>query len=451
MAHNSDYSRIYALPDNGLTWTEVARALGRSVEDEGQLAGDMRWDQDSQSWVRVGATNKAAKFKAVRKENTWGGKGDWWIADGKCGLGIQVYDDLADFVDAIITACKSGTAIDFNAAPLPWIYNPPRGDDAPGDIEPFRVLDFDHYNRNAVFTKPRLQTDKELTIDNAGDIDDNNLYTVDFPGDVTYPDGRTLASESLGLGDIRPTGVSGSDAPLSSYYFGIILVDCGNLSSWVVGTDDTSLGNFISGWTGMTIEGARQLSGAVANKEIAMIPFLSSVEVHGFNSESLDTITGAFLSSYGLGPTRAWVHRFGYVDLEIRLTGKSWSGSTTAGDLLGDIDIEVISGAMGTDDITLTNAQVGIQRLKNGTWVDVDGVGFTAASVVLSPDTDTYPYGTIVLQRSGYTNNIHMDDTDPEFVYGGTYRLTLYVNHSNPTELNPNTPAVVYSNSFIIP
>ena len=242
----------------------------------------MRWDQDSQSWVRVGATNKAAKFKAVRKENTWGGKGDWWMADGKCGLGIQVYDDLADFVDAIITACKSGTAIDFNAAPLPWIYNPPRGDDAPGDIEPFRVLDFDHYNRNAVFTKPRLQTDKELTIDNAGDIDDNNLYTVDFPGDVTYPDGRTLASESLGLGDIRPTG---SDAPLSSYYFGIILVDCGNLSSWVVGTDDTSLGNFISGWTGMTIEGARQLSGAVANKEIAMIPFLSSVEVHGFWSD----------------------------------------------------------------------------------------------------------------------------------------------------------------------
>ena len=52
---------------------------------------------------------------------------------------------------------------------------------------------------------------------------------------------------------------------------------------------------------------------------------------------------------------------------------------------------------------------------------------------------------------SGYTNNIHMDDTDPEFVYGGTYRLSLYVNHSNPTELNPNTPAVVYSNSFIIP
>lgn len=448
MAHNTDFSRIYVTANDGLSIWEVARALGRNVLDLGQLAGDVRYSNNA--WVRANAINMAAKFKPVRKANMWRGQGSWWLADdGKCGLGITVYDDLEDFVLAMINACKSGGVINYDAKPLPWGYNPPRGTDAPGDVEPFRLLDFNRYNKNAAFTKPRLQTDKEFSINGSGEIVDNNLYTIDFPDAVTYPDGNTLASESLGLSDIKPNGTTGS--PLADFFFGIILVDCGNLSSWVVGTDADTLADFVSGWVGFTISSASQLSGSVANKEIALIPFLSSEEVQDFNSGSLDSVSGVFLSCYGIGPTKAWIHRFGYVDLEVRLTNKSWSGTSTAGDLLGTIDIEVISGVMGTSNITLSNVQVGIQRLKNGSWVDVSGVGFTASSVVLSPDTDTYPYGSITLQVNGNPNNIHLDDTDPEFVYGGTYRLTLYVNHPNPSELNPNTPAVVYSNSFIIP
>ena len=460
MAHDTDaqgnYIRLYTTTINGVRYgigfAEIAKCLGRTTQDIGQLAGDV-----NASGVRVGCINMAAKFKPVRKGNMWFTQGDWWMGDdGKCGLDITVYDDLEDFVEDMIAACKSGGVIDYTSHPLPWTYNPPRGGDAPGDIEPYRdIQDFHRYNKNAVFTKPRLQTDKKISIDTGGTIDDNNLYTIDFPDSVTYADGNTLASEGLGLDDIRPTGTTGSElsnvAPLSDYYLGIIFVDCDNTSSWVVGTAEDALGDFVSGWVGMTVEHATQLSAAVANKEIAMIPFLSSEVVTDFNSETLDGVSGAFMSSYGTSPTKAWVHRFGMVDLAITLNNKSWSGSNTGGDLLGTIDIEVCSGPNHTNNFTLSSVDVGIQRLKNGSWVDVSGVGFTASSVTMYYGADEPATGSIVLNRNGQgTNVIHMDDTDTEFVWGGTYRLTLYVGHSNPTEINPDTPSVVYSDSFVI-
>jgi len=65
MAHNSDYTHIWAESSDGINDWEVARALGRSSHDWGQLCGDQRWDDTLQQWVRVNAINKWARFKPI--------------------------------------------------------------------------------------------------------------------------------------------------------------------------------------------------------------------------------------------------------------------------------------------------------------------------------------------------------------------------------------------------
>lgn len=65
MAHNNDYTHIWAESGDGINGWEVARALGRSSHDWGQLCGDRRWDDTLQQWVRVNAINKWARFKPI--------------------------------------------------------------------------------------------------------------------------------------------------------------------------------------------------------------------------------------------------------------------------------------------------------------------------------------------------------------------------------------------------
>ena len=92
MAHDTDqqgnYIRLYTTTIGGvkygITFAEIAKCLGRTYQDIGQLAGDV-----NASGVRVGSINMAAKYKPVQKDNMWVTKGEWWRGDdGMCGIAI---------------------------------------------------------------------------------------------------------------------------------------------------------------------------------------------------------------------------------------------------------------------------------------------------------------------------------------------------------------------------
>lgn len=68
MAHNEDFTQIWAEPGDGMNFqADVARILGRSTGDCGQLCADVRWDDTQQDWVRLSTINKWAKYKPINQ------------------------------------------------------------------------------------------------------------------------------------------------------------------------------------------------------------------------------------------------------------------------------------------------------------------------------------------------------------------------------------------------
>jgi len=132
MAHNSDYSQIWAQADNGLNSWEVARALQRSKQDWGQMTGDLIYIAGQ--WVRANAINKWAKFKPICFDKN----GQLTDAEFK-----GTYNDQANGIFYGLEIVP-GSGIDETPETWPalhdtqYLYHPPTGLAA----APFRITDF---------------------------------------------------------------------------------------------------------------------------------------------------------------------------------------------------------------------------------------------------------------------------------------------------------------------
>ncbi len=191
MAHNSDYSNIYATPNDGLLWAEVARALGRSVEDEGQLAGDVRWDATTQTWVRVHLINKWAKYKAQRVPDRHEQLTDAIRASYDYGFDTTEDGGTCRHGGADAVAYLMNRIISNGGAS--WDYLPPRGENYPfqGHNEWFRVLDFNKgdgatgYHKNARAPFKVASRGTTITAPVAGYLDSVIKETTDVEIDIT--------------------------------------------------------------------------------------------------------------------------------------------------------------------------------------------------------------------------------------------------------------------------
>lgn len=352
MAHNPAYTKVFVDTANniGLGVHEVARCLGRTTLDVGQLCGDV-----NASGVRVNVTNKWAKYKPVRKANMYAHAGDWWMADdGKCGLAFTTYEELTTFITQVRALSSS----------LLWGYAPPRG--FATYREPYRLLDFDGYNHLASFQMPYLNEGIELTIV-SHDATHASVYAV--------PQG---VADSLVLSDVHPAGTV--DDALSEYYFGIILlnVDSGETGKWCAATAATKIGSVSTDvWNGLTIYGLDEsTSAAKAYSEFRAIPFFSSVTIdEATNQSSSNDPTGTFLSANDNVGVPMYVHINGKYDLEIT---HNCYWSSTDPYVRGTATIADTSGPL--KDIPLTNVQISIVE-KNDHSVEVNGYNYGSTTI----------------------------------------------------------------------
>lgn len=351
-------------PPTGITHDDIGAVLVRSARDNGQLCGDVQWDDNANAWVRVNAINKFAKYKPVRKENMLDNRDDWWRAgDGNCGLSINHYEQLSDLV-AKVRARHSD---------LLWEHLPPRGAAVatgpdPHGFEPYRLLDFNNYIHNAEFPMPYLFTDAEVTI-----VDHDATYSTAFAIPTVA---QAIAQYSLGFSDIRPTGTTG-DA-LGEYYFGAVLVNEDEPSKWCVVTSENKLKNeSTQGWNGWTIYGLDDCtSAAQAYSQFRAIPFFSSIPIEdAFNQDYEDDITGDFVTADNNTGEMIYVHINGKYDLAISQSC-IWSDPFVRGTLT----IEVTTGPV--QNVTLTNVQVNVVE-KNDHTVVINGQNFGTVQLAI--------------------------------------------------------------------
>ena len=150
--------------------SDVAYVLGRNTGDDGQLCGDMKWDNASQRWVDAKKINIYAKNKPVR------------------------FNSVAPLSPSQLTALRWGLylnpVLDLSKHyqdPY-WKYNKPRGKNY---SEHYRILDFDGYFHNAA--SPMQQTNITLRDNGQIHLDYSTIYNFqnveiwpedlfDFPG-----------------------------------------------------------------------------------------------------------------------------------------------------------------------------------------------------------------------------------------------------------------------------
>lgn len=140
MAHNSDYTRIYATSSAGLSIEEVGQALGTLSRDLGVLCSDKKLQGGS--WVDADRTNEWSAVKPVR-HNTPG-----VLSAAQRAEAAQGFDLDGIYIETGYKAEIYGMAVT-NAGK--WPYLPPRGVAGsslnPGNVnEYFRLLDFDGYH-----------------------------------------------------------------------------------------------------------------------------------------------------------------------------------------------------------------------------------------------------------------------------------------------------------------
>lgn len=203
MAHNTDFSHIYATANDGLSIWEVARALGRSVQDLGQLCGDI----DSQG-ASVGVINRYSRRKPVRSPKL-AALTDADLKAANFGLGVSsVFANSP--LDALAASQNYGGT---------WPYQPPRGGIG---VEPFRLLDFDHYHHQAI--APFVVSAAGYASAN-GNVKRITVYIDDneFEGSeikLAELEGLTSSSEvGRAIGDWRVGAIvrRGNEAPFVAY------------------------------------------------------------------------------------------------------------------------------------------------------------------------------------------------------------------------------------------
>lgn len=401
MAHNTDFSRIYATANDGLSIWEVARALGRNVLDLGQLAGDMRYDSTVRAWVRVNVTNKWAKYKSVRLYGVWDttGNANWWKAnDGMCGIDTTdfIYDSFSAFVSRILAAYNSSGQHyqDF----LDWKYAPPRGWDA--YHEPYRLLDFDNYIHGAENPGGSVQTGRRDIANGQTSV----LYALPSISMPLY---------NLQVSDFAFDVPGGNQRiPATDCYVGVLLINAAR-TAWAAGTltnnqgNDVTIGNMSTGVNyQININGADiVLNGTAVDSPVDAIPFISSVPINeddfpnGVTSANIDTIEsegdpetgamleGVWLSAFGKDPVTVTIHRFGQYAFVLD-SDVEWDGNWVKGD--------VFLGVPGE------SGQVSVSGMFFGICKDTDVAAYSAGTITLATLRDrsiTAPYsysGTFV-------------------------------------------------------
>ena len=183
MAHNTDFSRISAAANDGLSVWEVARALGRNVLDVGQLCGDIAYENGA--WVRVNVINKWAKCKPQRVTDRLAPLTDAVRAANDYGFDTTEDSGMARSGGADAVTYLMNKIISNGGAS--WNYLVPRGMNNPsqGHHEWFRLLDFDGYYKDAraPFRVPSHGT--TLTAPVTGYLDSVIKETSDVEIDVT--------------------------------------------------------------------------------------------------------------------------------------------------------------------------------------------------------------------------------------------------------------------------
>ena len=406
MAHNAAKTLCWAESNSGIDFaSDVALVLGRSTTDCGRLCGDTT---DPGSGDPGGKINKAAKYKPVIIENaiSTDGISNWYRGDdGKCGLGITVYSELADIVDAIL---ESPTA-------LKWSYRPPTG----GMAAPYRITDFNYYYHIARLLFPQLREEAEFIIPQLGtDGEQRSAYFL-----PSY-ESQDEANYSLALSDIYPSRTT--DPSLTSYYLGVVFINRSN-GAWCVATGDTPLSSLSTDvYNPITVLGATSAESQSAYSEMLAVPFLSSVKLDApYNRSTQDTIVGNFVSLDGNQGCTMYFHKNGKYDMELIGTFR-WRSADPY--VRGTATIKLTSGPTDTD-VTLHNVQIDVVKVSD----DSDVNGITIQSLALTASTD---------ERAEADVAINIDcSTEDGFDPSSTYRLRLRADE---------TVAPVYSGNIII-
>lgn len=362
MAHNAELTQCW-IDQNGIDfYADVALVLGRTTTDEGRLCSDTADGNDP-----GGKVNKAAKFKPVIRANELDCRSvtNWWRGNnGKCGLGFTVFEQLSDFVDAVLAGSSQ----------LLWPYNAPQGEMA----APFRIADFDYYHALAELLLPDTSIYQPEYEIQGNDANSPSAYVLN-----TYVN-PAVAQYSLRMADIYPTRETNN--PLSEYYFGVVFINAADRSKWCVATAPVKVGNLTPGaWNALTVLGASSVTGAGAYSEMIAVPFFSSVYINrAFNQAWTDDVSGNFISCNGRTGHPAFFHYQGYYDLEVTAL-LVWRYSDPY--VRGSVTIRATSGPTGVD-ITLHNVAVDIVRLSD--LVLLNGMPIIPTQNLVAPGMDDY-------------------------------------------------------------
>lgn len=403
MAHNAEKTKCWIDSNSGIDFTaDVAAVLGRASTDEGCLCADVT---DVGCNDPGGKVNKWARHKPVIRANALGTVGipNWWRGDnGKCGLNITVYSELADIVDAVLAG---------NNSALQWTYQPPTG----GSSAPLRIADFDNYYHLAKLLLPILNDGAVfISPQQGGDATHSAIYTLPSASS------QDEANYSLALSDIYIA------TSLSSYYLGIIFINK-NTSGWCVATADVPISSLSPDvWNGMTVYGASSAEGLTAYSEMRAVPFLSSERITSpYNASTQDTINGNFCSLDGNQGCTMYFHKNGKYDMELIGTFR-WRSADPY--VRGTATIKLTSGPTDTD-VTLHNVQIDVVKVSD----DSDVNGITIQSLALTASTDERAEADVAI-------NIYCS-TEDGFDPSSTYRLRLRADE---------TVAPVYSGNITI-
>lgn len=208
MAHNTNFSLIYAESSDGLNSWEVATALGITTEDWGELCTH----ENINMW---------AKCKPFRN-SAWGFADATAYEDARVAgnYGISIPGVEGSNLPSLISTAKSAGAPDwlYGAIGLTWSHDEPRGWQR--YLEPFRLLDFDGY-------KPR---DKFPLHSLVGVMYGAMKYSIDVYGRAikTAPNLPVLFDGHLTEDDLTAT----INRWGGSRYLGIVYRNQSNSSDW---------------------------------------------------------------------------------------------------------------------------------------------------------------------------------------------------------------------------
>ena len=240
---------------------DIGRALGLSSGDLGYL-------------IVNGAINPWAKYKPVRL-NTLADTGEssteyptyWQANDGGCGFDIPKNTN-----PGASPGTTSGAWYKLLHSSMLWTYQRPTGDI---NVWPFRQLDFDGYDHNAVppFADTPLTT---VMLANDGSL------TLNY--DVNDGDSR-----SLHLSDLKVNNVA-----LSQWYYGVLVYYSNNQYTFKA-TERAGATAGVITFDGMT---------AYAGKTVTIVPFLSSV------AQSQGAASAGTIISLNLAPMQIYVRPY---------------------------------------------------------------------------------------------------------------------------------------------